>query len=551
MPLDGLAVRAVVCELQYLKGASVQKIYQPERDEIVMLLHQAGQTVKLLISAAPSAPRMQITSAEFKNPETAPMFCMFLRKHFASSKLVSIRQHGLDRTADMMFDCRNEMGDTVKKHIILEMTGRSANILVTDDDYRIVDCLRKNDLTAKSERLILPGMPYVFLQQAEKCDIAKADIAAIDEALKGCPHATADKLFIGFSPLAAREAAEASSLRDYVLDVKRRLAENDFSPCVVFEGTRPIDFWCFLPKEYGKAFTVTLYPTMSKAMDVFYLEKDKTEHMKQKTADLTKLLNNLIARGERKLKIQMKELAEAGKKDEYRAMGDLITANLYRIPSGVRVAEVADWSTGEERLVHIPLDEMISPSDNAQRYYKKYAKAKNAEIRLNEQMALTRDELFYLNSVLLAVGESDDVEDVAAIREELAGSGYIVREKQPAKKKKAPFLGEPITLKKDEFTIYVGKNNRQNDYLTLKVARPNDIWLHVKNAAGSHVIIASGGKNVPAEVIEFAAKAAAQHSKAKGAPKTEVDYTLAKHVKKPSGAKPGMVIYTNYQTCVL
>lgn len=551
MPLDGLAVRAAICELQCLCGGSVQKIYQPERDELVLLLRSMKGNVKLLISASPSSPRLQLTSAEFKNPETAPMFCMLLRKHFTSSKLVSIRQHGLDRTADMTFDCRNEMGDTVQKHIILEMTGRSANILVTDGAYRIVDCLRKNDLTAKSDRLILPGVSYVFLHQAEKCDIDEAEVRVIDEVLEGHPNATADKIFTGFSPLAAREAEEAGSLREYVLDIRRRLAENDFTPCVILKGKRPIDFWCFVPSEYKEGFAIAFYPTMSEAMDAFYLEKDKAEHMKQKTAALTKLLTNLIARGERKLKIQMKELADAEKKDEYRVMGDLITANLYRIPSGVRVAEVTDWSSGEERLMHIPLDETISPSANAQRYYKKYTKAKSAEMRLNEQMALTRDELLYLNSVLLALSEANDAEDVAGIREELVGSGYLARETQPAKKKKELSGGEPITLEKDGFTIFVGKNNRQNDYLTLKAARANDLWLHVKNAAGSHVIIASGGRDVPPSVIEFAAKVAAEHSKAKGAPKTEVDYTLVKHVKKPSGAKPGMVIYTDYQTCVL
>lgn len=548
MPLDGLTLRCVTEEIKGLAGASVQKIYQPEKDEVVFLLHTKEGNKRLLICASPQSPRIQISSLSLQNPENAPMFCMLLRKHFTSAKIKDVVQAGLDRTADIVFECRNELGDRVDKHIIIEIMGRSSNIIVTDSEYRIYDCLRKNDLTAVSERMLMPGFLYSFMHQDGKCDIGASTEEEVLKRAAECKGFKLTENFIGFSPLAEREAEAVGSVCDFVCEIRKRLKKGDYAPSVVFSNGAPLDFWCFKPVEYDGSLEIKAYDSMGEAMDDYYLEKDKAEHMKSKTASLSKLLSNLIKRTERKIKIQLKELSEAEKKEEYKMMGDLITANLYKINKGASVAEVSDWSEGEEKKLRIPMEKSLSPAENAQRWYKKYAKAKNAEIMLSEQLEAAREELLYLESVMQSVAQAETTEDISSIRDELADGGYI-KSTSPKKKKEQKQL--PMSVEYNGFTVYVGKNNKQNDYLTLKLSRANDIWLHVKGSAGSHVIISSEGRDISDEVIYFAATLAAKHSKANGAPKTEVDYTRVKNVKKPSGAKPGMVIYTDYKTCII
>lgn len=552
MPLDGLTLRCVTEEINRFAGASVQKIYQPEKDEAVLLLHTKEGAKKLLICASPESPRLQISDAKFKNPESAPMFCMLLRKHFTSARLKTVRQAGLDRTADIVFECRNELGDKADKHIIVEIMGRSSNIIVTDSEYKIYDCLRKNDLASLSERMLMPGFNYTFLSQPDKCDITRATKEEAAERAASTEGFRLARTFTGFSPLAEREAEKRGDAEKFVAEIIDAVNAKKFTPSVVFGDEKPVDFWCFYPYEYDGALKIKTYATMGEAMDDYYLEKDRAEHIKKRTSSLNKLVSNLVKRAEKKIRLQAKELADAEKKDEYKAMGDLITANLYKIKKGDKLAEVSDWSDGEEKILRIPIDENLSPSDNAQRCYKKYAKAKTAEIMITKQLAEAREELSYLESVLQSIEQAESEEDISQIREELADGGYIsgtakTKKGKIAKEKKA----EPLAFEFEGFRIYVGRNNKQNDYLTLKLSRANDIWLHVKNNSGSHVIISSGGEKVPDNVIYHAAYLAAKHSKAQGAPKTEVDYTLVKNVKKPSGAKPGMVIYTDYRTCII
>ncbi len=548
MPLDGITLYSVANELKELVDSSVQKIYQPEKDEILLVLHTKDGTKKLILSSSPQNPRVYITNASYKNPESAPMFCMLLRKHFTGGKIKAVNQAGLDRIIDLTFECHSELGDLTNKHIVIEIMSRNSNIIVTDEEYKIYDCLRKNDLFSESDRTILPGFIYKFPSKDGKCDILKSDDKEILDFLS-CENPSYPKLLLGFSPLADREGEFYGSKEKYALEIKNKLESREFSPTVIFdEDNKPFDFWCFDIKEYGDKFTKKTFPSMSEALETYYHEKALKEHLKQKNASLSKLLSNLITRAEKKLKIQRKELLDAGKKEEFKVMGDLIKANLYKIKEGEKIAEVSDWSSWEEKIIHIPLDENLSPSENAQRYYKKYAKAKKAEEVLTEQISKTLNEIEYLKSVLLSLSESENIEDITQIKEELADGGYIKVEKG---KKKKESESKPLLFEREGFSIYVGKNNKQNDLLTLKTAEPYDIWLHVKNNTGSHVIIVTDGKEVPPSVIEYGASLAAKHSKAKGAPKTEVDYTLAKYVKKPQGAKPGMVIYTNYQTCVI
>lgn len=548
MPLDGIALRCSVNEIKEYLLSSVQKIHQPEKDEIVIILRTKDGNKKLLISASPESPRLQITNSEFKNPESAPMFCMFLRKHFSSGKLISVNQAGLDRTADLVFECRNEMGDKINKHIIVEIMGRSSNIIVTDGDYKIIDCMRKNDLSSQSSRVIIPRFKYEFLVQSDKCDITKDNQEAIKKRAETILYKDIVKNFVGFSPLCAREAERSGNLEEYIISLKRKIENDEFQPSVVLEDGKVRDFWCFSPLQYKGRLQTQTCLRMSEAMDKYYKDKDLAEHMKAKTGSLSNLLNNLIARGERKIKIQMKELSDAEKMEEYKAMGDLITANIYKIKKGDKIAEVSDWSEGEEKIVHIAIDENLSPSENAQRYYKKYNKAKNAKIMITKQIKATSQEIVYLESVLQSLENAKSIEDISEIRYELSEGGYI---KKGSKDKDKGKNSGPLKEEYEGFLIYIGKNNIQNEFLTLKFARKDDIWLHVKNSAGSHVIIESNGRQVPDSVIERGAYLAALNSKAKGAPKTEVDYTKVKFVKKIPGSKPGMVIYTDYRTCII
>ncbi len=548
MPLDGIALRCSVNEIKEYLLSSVQKIYQPEKDEIVIILRTKDGNKKLLISSSPESPRLQITNSEFKNPESAPMFCMLLRKHFSSGKLIAVNQAGLDRTVDLVFECHSEMGDKTEKHIIVEIMGRSSNIIVTDSDYKIFDCMRKNDLSSQSARVIIPKFKYEFLVQSEKCDITKESKEAIKKRADMILDKDIVKNFVGFSPLCAREAEKSGNIEEYIISLKRKIENNEFQPSVLSEDGKVRDFWCFSPLQYGEKLETETYLKMSEAMDKYYEDKDLAEHMKAKTGSLTNLLTNLIARGERKIKLQMKELSEAEKMEEYKAMGDLITANIYKIKKGDKIAEVSDWSEGEEKIVRLLIDENLSPSENAQRYYKKYAKAKNAKIMITEQIKVASEEIIYLESVLHSLENAKSMQDISEIKYELSEGGYI--QKGNRGKEKGKNSG-PLKEEYEGFSIYIGKNNIQNEFLTLKFARKEDIWLHVKNSAGSHVLIESNGRNVPDSVIERGAYLAALNSKAKGAPKTEVDYTKVKFVKKIPGSKPGMVIYTDYKTCII
>ncbi|MDO5478925.1 MAG: NFACT RNA binding domain-containing protein, partial [Clostridia bacterium] len=502
MPLDGITLHAIVKELSDLSGASVQKVHQPERDEILLLLHTQNGNKKLLISASPQSPRIHLTEANYKNPENPPMFCMLLRKHFTGGKIVSFSQSSLDRVVDMAFECHNELGDTVIKHIIVEIMGRNSNLIITDENYKIYDCLRKNDISTEHERMMLPGFIYEFPENNGKCDILTASDETIIKLLKDANGKDLINLLVGFSPLAGREAEHHGNIADYVINIRNNLIAGKFSPTLILGEEKPFDFWCFDILEYESGLKVRKYSSVGEMLEAYYFEKSYAEHMKQKNSALVKLVSNLLGRAERKLKLQYKELSEAGKKDEFKVMGDLITANLYKIKQGAKMAEVSDWSTGEEVILHIPLDESISPSDNAQRYYRKYAKAKNAETVIGEQIKLTCAEMEYLKSVLQSVNDAENMEDIAQIKEELAEGGYI---KGETGKKKKQISSKPLEFSVDGFNIYVGKNNKQNDLLTLKTARANDIWLHVKNNAGSHVIIETKGKDVPSSVIEYAA----------------------------------------------
>lgn len=560
MPLDGILVNALVYELNNdLTGATIQKIYQPEKDELFLLLHTKQGPQRLIISANAANPRAHLTKTVKENPASPPMFCMLLRKKISGGKILSVTQPGLERVIDIAIESYTELGDLTVKHLIAELMGRHSNIILADEEGKIVDSIKHVDISVSSIRYVLPGLTYLPPPSQGKLNPLSASLDEIENALYSLNEGADVSsglvgIFTGFSPLAAREisngiAAETSvsQIIDKLEEMVKRIKKCDFEPCIIFEEEKIVDYWAFNVNQYKGLRTITQKDSISEAMDEFYLLRDLGERKKQRAQALNKSVTNALERCRKKLLLQQQTLKDALKKDNYKIKGDLIIANIYRIESGMDKVSLENYYEEGSPLIDIELDKRLSPSKNAQRFYSRYNKAKVAEKMVSEQMELNLLEIKYLESVLHSIAEANMSGDLEEIRQELINEGYIRKvSKKKEKEKKHAFA--PLEFELDGFKIFVGKNNRQNDYLTLKIAYSNDIWLHTKDIPGSHVIIKSGGSQVPDDVLLYAARLAAKHSKAGAGAKTAVDYTSVKNVKKPSGAKPGMVIYENYKT---
>lgn len=574
MALDGIAVRALVHEFcSALEGARVDKVHQPEKDEITITFRSKGGAHKLLLSASASNPRAHFTQTTKKNPMTAPMFCMLLRKHLSSGKLVKVLQPGFERCMEFHIESYTELGDLTVKRLIIEIMGRYSNIILTEADGKILDSIKHIDVTVSSVRQVLPGMQYAPPPPQDKInpltceylDLVRA-IAAADETW------TVDKLvlqsFAGISPIVAREVCYqslgASDLRaaqlspdqqktlcDALMTLFEKIRAQDYAPCIVYDGAsgKPLDFCALSVTQYGALARVAPCPTVSEAADTFYVTRDLAERRKQKSAGLMKRISNNIDRCAKKIVLLQQTIDDAKKKDKHKMYADLLTANLYRMQTGEKAVTVQNFYSEALEDVTIPLDVSQTPQQNAQRFYKKYNKAKVAETEAAHQMALAQEELAYLESAMQSLAMAQTEEDLAEIRDELAQSGYISAPSRD-RRKKAPPASKPLHfISSDGFDIYVGKNNVQNDRLTLRFANSADLWFHTKNFPGSHTVIKLGlDKNVPERTVMEAATLAAVHSSAKSSAQVPVDYTQIKNVKKPSGAKPGMVIYDHYNT---
>ncbi len=570
MSLDGALLHCVKEELSALVGARVDKIYQPSREEVVVslrLLNSADRAAKRLIfSANGTAARVNLTTAEFDNPSAPPMFCMLLRKHLSNGKLAEIRQDGLERILYFDFECVNEIGDLVTNTLICEIMGRHSNIILVRDG-RVVDSVnRVADAEFQGIRRILPNIPYETPPRSERLNILETEpseiISAVSQRTDRLAKALPD-ILEGISPVFAREAAFYAAgdtdvpcdeltdsakerLREFLESARSSLqtgkAKYTLLNCEAL-GKRDICFVDVL--QYGSTYEKKFFPTANALLDSFFEVSASSDRMKQRSRDLLKMLNTAYERVSRKLEIRKQELAECSERERFRLCGDLINANIYRLEKGMTVCTLDDFYTGELR--EIPLDARLSPAQNAQKYYAEYRKLCNAEEKLGDLIENGENELKYLDSVLDCVSRTEGEAELSEIRRELREQGYIKGAPKGGETRRK--LSEPMKFRStDGFEILVGKNNRQNDLLTLKTAKASDIWLHTQNIAGSHVIVRTNGQTPTERTLFEAAQLAAYHSKGRSGSGVPVDYTAVKFVKKPAGAKPGMVIFTNNKT---
>lgn len=567
MAFDAVTVRCLTKELcEKLINGRIDKIHQPEKDELTIHVRTLTDHYKLVISASSAHSRVHFTEQAKKNPATAPLFCMLMRKHIGSGKIVAIEQEGFERIIKILVESYDELGDLTTKTLIIEIMGRHSNIILTDGSNRIIDAIKRVDFSVSSVRQVLPGLEYTSPPSQNKTNLTDV---SFDTKIDFEMPVRADKAILnsisGISPLTAREIVyrafgrtdvnalnlnRQSHLKTELIKFAKQIKDNDFSPCMITDisSGKIMDFSAFEIKQYEGAAKITHYDSISKLLDDYYSLRDMHERMRQKSVDLVKLLNNGIERASKKLVILQKTLNDAESKEKYKIYGDLLMTNMYQIADGMKSIEVQNYYEEDMPTVKIPLDVQLSPSDNVQRYYKKYNKAKTAEIEAAKQIEISKSNLDYLESTLSAVENSETEADLNAIRSELIDEGYIKRKPDPKRRKQN--ASKPLHFESvDGFDIYVGKNNTQNDYLTLKLANSSDIWFHTKNIHGSHTIIKLGlNKDVPKTTLMQAAQIAAYYSKARESSQVPVDYTQVKNVKKPNGAKPGMVIYDHYNT---
>lgn len=568
MSLDGALLHCVKEELKELVGGRVDKIYQPSKEEVVIslrLLNGGDRSAKKIIfSANGSNARVNLTKSDFDNPQSPPMFCMLLRKHLSGGKLINIRQDGLERILYFDFECVNEIGDIVTNTLTAELMGRYSNIILMRGD-RVVDSVKRVADEEKGLRRILPNIVYEAPPKQERLNILETSSDVITAEISGKTERLAKALMNtleGISPVFARECAfyaagdteitcdrldgkSQERLKEFLDKARSALSGKAEFTLLKDENGKNKDI-CFVNvNQYGDLYTVSHFDTANELLDAFYSADSNSERTRQKAHDLLKLLNTAKERVSRKLELQRRELADCSKREDYKICGELIGANIYQLEKGMTKAVLDDYYTGEKR--EIKLDPRLTPSQNAQKYFTEYKKLLNAEQKLTGFIKKGEDELVYIDSVLDSVSRAETDAELGEIRRELTEQGY--RHSNPKTDGKPKKLSEPLKFtSSDGFTILVGKNNRQNDQLTLKTARATDIWLHVQNIAGSHVIIVTDGKKPPEQTLVEAAKLAALHSKARNSSRVPVDYTAVKFVKKPAGAKPGMVIFTNNKT---
>ncbi|MBR7132507.1 MAG: NFACT family protein [Clostridia bacterium] len=559
MAFDGVFLHKIVNELNNAVDCHIDKIYQPSKDELVFLLRKKGFVKRLLITAKSGSARLHFTENKYENPTTPPNFCMLLRKYLSAARLTGVSQPDFERVAELSFSATNEMGDIVPLNLVCELIGNQANIILVRDG-KIVDALKHSDVeTAK--RLILPGAEYEYPPSQQKQNPLSCNS---DEICKEAANSKTDisralmDLLAGFSPLVCREIEYKYALLAEKMPVAEALKvcletvicdiTDNTKPIIIFkpDGT-PFEFSYTDISQYGADFNRKVFGSFSELLDAFYTAKDTALRIQAAAHDIIKLVNNLYARTQKKLSIRLEELKKCQNRDTLRIYGELIKANLYAIKNGSSFAEVQNFYDENLELIRIPLNPALTPAKNAERYFKEYKKTYTAEQTLTELTKNDRQELLYFETVLDSINRCKTLAEIAEIREELAQAGYIKKSATPKKKNPQSHSFKEYTSV-EGYRILVGKNNTQNDYITTKLASKNDLWFHVKNIPGSHVVVFSGGEEVSDGTVEFAAVLAAQNSKAASSAQVPVDYTPVKYVKKPSGAKPGMVIYTTNKT---
>lgn len=562
MPLDAIALHALKQELApVLEGAKIDKVQQPERDLLLLSLRTNSGNKKLLIACGTGNARVNLTELPLENPAEPPMFCMLLRKHLVGARIRALRQPEMERMLLFELEGRDELGDTVAKSLAVELIGRSANAVLVGPDGRIIDCLRRADFAGSGQRALLPGMIYRLPPRQNKRSFFDTDADERRVILAQANDSTPPDRFLldtfaGLSPLVCRELSFRSGERYQTLpeqlDALQGCVENgDFQPAMLIEKEtdKPLDF-SFMPiRQYGEAAERRVYASFSELLDAYYARREREEHRRRHSHELQRSVKTLRDRLSRKLAAQRVEYARCGEREAVRKQAELLAANLYRAKKGQTSLTCEDYYEPDCPAVTIPLDPLKTPQQNAAALFREYNKLKNAQNHLETLLEQGDRQLDYLNSVLDEIERAEGERELAELRRELAETGVLKKQKQGKSAKTKPL--PPLRYRSDDgFEILVGRNNLQNDELTTKLGRRTDYWLHTQKVHGSHVLIRCEGMEPGRTALLQAASLAAYHSQGRGGGKLAVDYTMLRNVKKPAGALPGMVIYTEYRTIV-
>lgn len=570
MAFDGITIAALVKELNdCLTDGHMQKIAQPEPDELLLTIKKNRNNYKLQISASASLPLVHLTENPKPSPLTAPNFCMLLRKHLNGARILGIEQIGFERVIRLRLENLNELGDVVQKSLMIEIMGKHSNIIFVDDKNNIVDSIKHINGMVSSVREVLPGRRYFIPNTRNKKNpfelttedwnkdlfqkpmtVAKALYGSITgfsstiaHELAYCSHLDGD------SPMAALNGNDKSALMTSYRTLIEDIRNGNFQPCIVFDGPVPVEFEA-VPLTMYEDKTCQIYDSISKVIETFYGEKDIISRIRQKSADLRKSVTTMLERSYKKMDLQRKQLKDTEKKDKFKVYGELLNTYGYQLTPEDKSLTCINYYNDEE--ITIPVDNTLSPSENANKYYNKYNKMKRTLEAVTEQMKENQETIDHLESILTELDIARKEEDLMYIRQELSECGYIKKKAASGKKGHRMPKSKPLHfISSDGYDIFVGKNNYQNDELTFKTATGNDWWFHAKNMPGSHVIVKCKGEEPPIRTFEEAASLAAYFSRGKGSDKLEIDYTQKKNVKKPNGSKPGFVVYyTNYSLVV-
>lgn len=571
MALDGLVISNIVYELsEALTGGRINKIYQPETDELILGIKNNRTNYKLLISASASLPLIYLTTETKANPATAPNFCMLLRKHLNGGKILSVTQPGLERIIHIRVEHLNEMGDTCEKILIVELMGKHSNIIFCQPDMTIIDSIKHVSANVSSIREVLPGRPYFIAQTQDKLDPLTMDDDAFMSRVLTQPLPVGKAIYTsitGISPLIAEEICFRASIdsgmstsalaeleRVHLYRTFERLTEeikeHRYHPNIVSDEGTPVEFSSTELTCYGEL-QEEAFDTISEVLQYYYAARNAVTRIRQKSSDLRRIVSNSLDRCRKKYALQERQLKDTEKKDKYRIYGEMINTYGYNVEPGAKQLDCLNYYTNEE--IHVPLDPQLTAHENSVKYFDRYAKLKRTYEALSTQIQETKDELEHLDSISTALDIAVAEDDLIQLKEELIEYGYIKRHYSGKKgNKKVRITSKPFHyLSSDGFHMYVGKNNFQNEELTFKFATGNDWWFHAKGIPGSHVIVKTEGKELPDRAFEEAGRLAAYYSKGRDAEKVEIDYIQKKQVKKTPGGKPGFVIYhTNYSLLI-
>ncbi len=567
MAFDGIFLRHIKKEIEDKAiGARVDKIYQPSKEEIVLSMRNRNDSFKLFLSARANSARINFTNHSIENPKTPPMFCMLLRKKLVGAKLAGLRQPGLERIVYLDFDAVNLLGDNISLTLAVEIMGKYSNVILIDENGKISDSLKRVDAEMTSKRLVLPGVKYELPPAQNKISILNYDVKEISKIIcdKFCQPDKISKSLLstlqGVSPIVCREI-EHNLILDNNSEVNKNKLYNELkklkditenvsgSPYIIIDNNgKPIDFSFININQYCNLANSLKRDSFSQLLEEFYFVRDSIERIKMRSHDLSKLLTNIEERLSRKINLQKNELVNSINREKFKICADLLNANAYFIKKGTAFVDLENFYDNM-KILRVKLDPSLDAIKNAQVYYKKYRKATNAEKALKIQIEKAQNELDYIESIINSLSMAKNENELIEIKQELIEQGYIKSKKDSKNKNKQMSVAKPLEFfTSNGFKVLVGKNNRQNDKLTLKQAKKTDIWFHTKDIPGSHTILFTDGKTPDEKSIFEAAEIAAKYSKAANSSQVPVDYTLVKNVSKPQGAKPGMVIYVKNKT---